>query len=509
MKKIFNKVTIIILLVILQSYILYVMVHKLAIYSPYFYYAFLGISIIAVIAIVNRNFNPSYKIGWIILVMLMPIFGGLFYFLFGRNSGSKKWLAKMKQVNNKFAPYLRQNAQIFDEIEKEDKYIAQQSYYILKWSGYPVYKKTRAKYLKQGEELFAALKKELNKAKHYIFIECFIIEEGEMWNGILDILKAKVKEGIDIRLIYDDLGCAATLPAKYNKKLEEMGIKCQVFNPVMPYPSSKYNNRDHRKLVIIDGHTGFFGGCNIGDEYINKKMKFGYLKDADLMIKGDAVWSLTVMFLQMWNFDKDLSVDAVYENCRPQLYSDEEFTDDGFIQPFADAPLDNENIGESVYLNMINKAKEYIYIYTPYLVIDNEMMIALSLAAQNGVDVRIVTPYIGDKIITHQLTRANYKKLIANQVKIYEYLPGFIHSKVMVSDDDIAVISTINMDFRSFYLHFECAALMYKTEAIKQMKEDYMNTLEVCKQITIEDCLAVKWYIRVFRSILKVLSPLI
>ncbi|MGI5891886.1 MAG: cardiolipin synthase, partial [Bacillota bacterium] len=387
-----------------------------------------------------------------------------------------------------------------------DKNAAQQANYISLCSAFPVYKKTQTTYFKSGQELFESLKQELNKAKHYIFMEYFILEEGLMWNSILEILAQKAKDGLDVRLIYDDAGCIKTLPYKYNEKLEEMGIKCRVFNPLKLYPSFVDNNRDHKKITVIDGHTGFCGGSNLADEYINKKEKYGHWKDADLMLKGDAVWSLTVMFLQGWNFDGNLNEDC--QALRPQQYHEEIYKDDGYVQPFGDMPLDDEIVGEFAYINIINKAQDYVYINTPYLIIDNEMITALTLAAKNGVDVRIVTPYIGDRWYVQMVTRSYYQQLIDDGVKIYEYTPGFIHSKTFISDDNTAIIGAINMDYRSFYLHFESTVWMYKAQAIGQLKNDYLDTLKLCHEITMEDCLSVKWYVRLVRSFLKILAPL-
>ena len=310
--------------------------------------------------------------------------------------------------------------------------------------------------------MFPVLVKELEQAEHYIYIEYFIINDGVMWRTILDILEQKVAQGVDVRLIYDGFGCLTTLPYKYDKFLREKGIQCKVFNPFRPVLNIIQNNRDHRKICVIDGKTGFTGGINLADEYINQKERFGHWKDTAVMLKGDAVWSMTMMFLHMWNVVNGIQTPIDYAAHSPHAYHPEEFEGSGFVQPFTDTPLDGETLGENVYLNIINRAKRYVYICTPYLIIDNEMMTALCLAAKSGVDVRIMTPGVPDKKMVFLLTQSYYAQLIEAGVKIYEYQPGFLHAKSFVCDDEIAVVGTINLDYRSLYLHFEDGVWIYK-----------------------------------------------
>ena len=337
-------------------------------------------------------------------------------------------------------------------------------------------------------------------------MEYFIIDEGVMWNSILEILEEKAKEGVDVRVIYDDMGCIRTLPKKYYKILESKGIKAIAFNKFVPLLSVVMNNRDHRKITVIDGEVGFIGGINLADEYINEKVRFGHWKDASMVMEGQAVWNLTVMFLQLWNFNKEKAED--YEKFRAIKSYETNIESDGYVQPYGDSPLDGETVGEYVYLNIINKARDYVYINTPYLIIDNELVTALTLAAKSGVDVRIVTPHIEDKWYVHMVTRAYYTQLIECGVKIYEYVPGFIHSKTFVCDDEIGVVGTINMDYRSLYLHFECGVWLYKTKSVFEIKEDFLKTLEVCENITLDQCKNIKWSNRVLRAILRVFAPL-
>ncbi|MEG1778081.1 MAG: cardiolipin synthase, partial [Angelakisella sp.] len=365
---------------------------------------------------------------------------------------------------------------------------------------------TETEYLSSGEMKFERMLEELRKAEHFIFLEYFIIQEGVMWNAILEVLCQKAKEGVDVRIIYDDMGCIMTLPYGYDKKLEEMGIKCARFNPFIPILSIRFNNRDHRKICIIDGDIGITGGINLADEYINAIDKHGHWKDTAILLRGAAVWNLTVMFLSMWDYLRDS-----HDDCRlyrPGLYHPLPQANDGYVQPFADSPLDGESVSETVYLNMINKAERYIYITTPYLIIDNEMVVALQTAAKNGVDVRIITPHIADKWYVHAVTRAYYESLVECGVRIYEYTPGFIHAKTYVCDDKYAVVGTINMDYRSLYLHFECGAWLCDSSGVFAVRDDFTKILEVSGEVTLQQCRDVSWVRRLGRGLLKSFAPL-
>lgn len=510
MKKVFeilfSRIIIVAVLIAIQLGILIFAILKLSEQFVYLYGIFVLLSMVVVVYIVSRTDNPSYKLAWVIPVALVPVFGGLLYLLFGGNQMGRKLKKQIDAKYNESIELLEQDTEIIEEIERQDKSIANQVKYIKNFSTYPIYKNTTSEYLSPGEVFYDKLLEELKNAKHYIFMEYFIIHEGIMWNTILEVLEEKVKAGVDVRLIYDDMGCIQTLPRKYNEEMERRGIKCHVFNEVMPIVSAVLNNRDHRKITVIDGHTAFTGGINLADEYINKKVRFGHWKDASLMIKGDAVWNFTVMFLQVWTFSTNEDID--YKKYRPEVNCPEKNNSDGYVQPYGDSPYDEELVGENVYLNIINRAKDYVYINTPYLIIDNELITALTLASKSGVDVRIVTPFIEDKWYAHIVTRAYYSQLIEAGVKIYEYTPGFIHSKTFVADDEIGVVGTINLDYRSLYLHFECGVLLYKTKSVLQIKEDYLNTLELSQQITLEDTKQVKWSNRFIRAILRVFAPL-
>ena len=506
LKLLFHRIFLIGFLIFLQASILIFIIIRFSEYFIYFYSFSLVLSMVVVLWILNNRSNPSYKIAWIIPIFLFPIFGGLFYLLFGGSALTRRQKRRMEQVGDTYIRTLTRNSTVVQSLKEENMNAYHQSHYISEYAYSPIYQNTYSEYYPIGEAQFASMIQELKQAKHYIFLEYFIIREGKMWNTILDILVEKARSGVDVRVIYDDFGCMMTLPYHYPKKLEALGIQCCIFNPFVPILSKKFNNRDHRKITVIDGHTGFIGGINLADEYINAFERFGHWKDSAVMLKGDAVWNLTVMFLSVWDYLKNVQSDfAAY---RPEVYQEEQYQSDGYVQPFDDSPLDHETVGETVYLNLINKAEKYVYITSPYLVIDNEMVQALCIAAKSGIDVRIMTPYIPDKKYVHHLTRSYYQQLIESGVRIYEYTPGFIHAKNYVVDDLYAVVGTINMDYRSLYLHYECAVWLYRTQSVHAVYQDFVETLKLCREVTLEDCKQVKWRTRMLRSVLRLFAPL-
>lgn len=505
-RKLFSRAFLISISIIIQILTLVIIIWRFSNYFLFIDVIFTLVSILVVIKILNGSSNPAYKIAWLIPILTFPVFGGLFYLLVGGNTRKNSLKMKLEAITEKMKESLSQDKNVIDELYSKSTVSANQTKYIERYSLCPVYDNTATEYLTPGEKFFEHLIEELKKAERYIFVEFFIIDQGIMWNTILDILKEKAQQGLDVRVIYDDFGCLFNLPFGYNKTLEEMGIKCCVFNPFKPILSFKHNNRDHRKIVVIDGHTAYTGGINIADEYINAKERFGHWKDSSIFIKGEAVWSLTVMFLSMWNYLR--ATDKNYDNFRPLNYSLGDYKPDGYVQPFNDSPIDNEPVSENVYLNLINQAERYIYIQTPYLIADDKMMSAFRMAAKRGVDVKIITPYIPDKWYVHAVTRSSYEDLLWSGVAIYEYLPGFIHGKTFVVDDKYAVVGTINVDYRSLYLHFECGVWMYDTKSVMQVKEDTINIIKVCKKVTLEETLKVKWYRKLGRSILKIFAPL-
>lgn len=494
------------LAILLQLAALVLMIARFQKYFVYFYGICALLSLLVVIYIINEKSNPGYKIAWIVPILLFPILGGIIYILFGTNSLGRFKKKKMKVIKDTTLKEVPDAKNIEQKIYDDDIDAGNQSHYISRYAFYPPYENTYTEYLPIGEIVYEKMLEELKKAKKYIFLEYFIIEEGIMWNSILDILKDKAKQGVDVRIIYDDMGSIMTLPFNYRKKVEKYGIKCCVFNPFVPVLSSKLNNRDHRKITVIDGHTGFTGGVNLADEYINAYEKHGHWKDSSIMMKGSGVWSLTVMFLTMWDYLHNIKED--FNKFKADPIKLKQIKANGYVQPYCDSPLDSEAVGETVYFNIINKAKKYVYITSPYLIIDNEMVTALETAAKSGLDIRIITPHIADKWFVHAVTRAYYESLLESGVRIYEYTPGFIHSKTFTADDKYATVGTVNMDYRSLYLHFECGTWLYKTDSVLKIKEDFLKTLEKCQEISLESCKNVRWYIKLGRALLRGFAPL-
>lgn len=505
-KLMFSRVAIIGVILLIQVLWLVVLFFNLSEYTIILNRIFQVISIIVVIWLINKRDNPAYKLAWIIPILLFPTLGGPMYLMFGNKKPSKGLRDQLDDSNELTSALLVQEQSVIEEIEKMDKHIAGQTKYISSTVGFPVYKNSIIKYYESGENNFAYYMEELKKAKHFIFMEYFIINENSyMWDTVLHILKEKVKEGVEVRLIYDDVGCITLLPYKYYEKLQKEGIKCVSFNHFKPFLSIAMNNRDHRKITVIDGHTAFTGGWNFADEYINLIDRFGYWKDTGAMIKGEAAWNFTVMFLQMWNLIE--KTDIQYDYYKPRVHHTDEFESYGYVQPFGDSPLDEEIAAENVYLNIINRANDYVYIFTPYLIIDNEMITALCLATKRGVDVVIITPGTPDKKLTFLLTQSYYSQLVDAGVRIYQYSPGFIHAKNIVCDDEVGVVGTINFDYRSLYLHFECGVWMYKTHSIMEMKEDALRTIGLSHLVTKEEC-KKNWFLSMLQSILRVFAPL-
>jgi len=461
-----------------------------------------------VLWIANKRINPSYKLAWTILILSVPLVGAAIYLMFGESRLAKEMEESFAMANRVSQDVMKEQPEDRRALRETDLQINKQSVYLRDYAGFPVYRNTATEYFPIGELLYQRMIEELKKAEHFIFLEYFIINNGEMWQSILDILEEKARAGVDVRLVYDDMGSLNTLPARFYEELRSRGIQCEVFNRFRPMISVVLNNRDHRKIMVIDGHTGFTGGINLSDEYINKKVRFGYWKDTGVMLKGEAVWSFTVMFLRMWSVMKGSTDELLHlERYRAHYYYIEKFEEDGFVQPYSDTPLDHETVGENVYLNIINQAKQYVYIFTPYLIIDNEMMTSLCLAAKSGVDVRIVTPGIPDKKLVFLLTRSYYEQLIDSGVRIYEYTPGFIHAKSFVCDDEVATVGTINMDYRSLYLHFECGVWMYRSKAVMQVKRDALDTFAHSREVTKEYCRNMGT--RLTQSLLRLMAPML
>jgi cardiolipin synthase len=475
--KILNRKVITALIILVQMAWGVSLIYNTAIIFPVLNSFFYVAGFCVVIYIINKENHPSYKIAWIVPIMIFPLFGVLIYLLYANKRPGRYLRKRFEKTEELVTENLKQDDSVAELMPARD---ATRARYLCD-RGYPVCAGTQARYFASGEEMFPYMLAELEKAEHFIFLEYFIIEEGEVWSAILEILKRKAASGVDVRVIYDDMGCVGKLPTGYNFKLESMGIKCTAFNPFVPFISVVMNNRDHRKILVVDGHTSFTGGINLADEYMNIKSPYGYWKDTAVMLHGKATWSLTYMFLQMWNVLRGTKED--FDIYRPERYHTERFEGDGFVQPFSDNPLDDEAISQNVYVDIISQAEKYVYICTPYLVPDYEMINALVRAAKRGVDVRIITPGIPDKKLIYRLTRSYYPVLLKAGVKIYEYAPGFVHAKSIVCDDRITVVGTINMDFRSLYLHFECGVLMTGTGIANTVRDDNLAMMEKCRVV--------------------------
>ena len=460
-----------------------------------------ALSLLIVLYLVRKDENSAYKVGWIALIGILPLLGGALYLAFGNKRPAKRLRLKMQAVEDAHKKDLVQEPGVLEGLDAREQ---GQSRYVAKYGPYPAWQNTRTQYFACGEAMYPQLLADLEKAEKSIFLEFFIVSHGCMWNGIEKILRRKAAQGVDVRLIYDDFGSLLGLPADFIVRMERAHIRCIPFNPVVPLLSLVMNHRDHRKIVVIDGTVAYTGGVNLADEYINAEQRFGYWKDAALRVEGDAAWNFTVMFLNFWNAFRPSETD--YDAFRPMPLVTP--VSDGIVQPYADSPLDRDLVGEMVYLNIINRAQRYLYICTPYLVIDNELMNALTSAAKCGVDVRMITPGVPDKWYVHMVTRSYYAPLLRAGVRVYEYIPGFIHSKTMISDDEYGICGTINLDYRSLYLHHECAVWMHGSSAIGDIKASFLDTLHRCVEITPELYRNRSWIMRLGQSLLRVFAPL-
>ena len=498
MLKAVKRVAIVLLGVILQF--------GFAIMIRLFFYKYLGIitlfysimSVLIVLGILKESTRLSNDLPWIILILIFPIFGTLLLITLGKNYSKNKLLKNIIEYEKKYNKLLVQDEKIEQEIEANNK---DNIKYLINRTNYFVSTNNDITYYDFGEKFYPELLKELKKAEKFIFMEYFIINEGKMWNGILNILKEKASQGVDVRIMYDDMGSIGLLSTNYSKQLAKYGIKCISFNKLSPFRGIFMNNRDHRKMTIIDGKVAFSGGVNLSDEYININSKLGVWKDNGIKIVGDAIWNLTVMFLTMWNANikEDKNISKFKYNFNNK--------NTGYVIPYGVAPLHKDLIGEDVYINIINSAKNYLYIMTPYLIIDTDMVNSLCRASNRGVDVRIVVPGIPDKKIVYTQTTSFFKVLYNNGVKIYKYKKGFVHSKVFLSDNKRAVVGTINMDYRSLYLHFENGIYMEDNKVVKDIYKDFENTFKDCKKLT-ENDVKTGFIKSLWQAILRLFAPL-
>lgn len=491
-----------IFLIALELFLMGYLVFWASYVKGYYLYFYL-LSAAVTIFVLTRNENPSYKVVWIALASIFPTFGGILYLIFGNKKIGHRAERRLQDYINSHLTLSRDVKEMENArrlmTNDEDVRMAN---YIYNMTGLPAYDNTEVYYYPTGEDFFADVFGELEKAEKYIFIEYFIIGKGEIWDKTLDILKRKVKEGVDVRVIYDDMGSINAIPFQYDKTLRQIGIKAYAFNPVKIHVNPRINFRDHRKILSIDGNVCYTGGLNLSDEYANRTIRFGYWKDNAIKLKGDACFSLTRLFLETWlSLTREKEIDLEYY--RPSYKAE----NDGLVQVFGASPFFPVQMGENAYLNIINSAKKYIWIATPYLIPDDKLLSALSMAAESGIDVRIVTPNYPDKVQVHEVTRSNYESLIMSGVKIYEFTPGFVHSKMFLSDDSRAIVGTTNLDYRSFFLHFELSVAFYGSSVLSPIKEDFDKIFSLSKEIKAGDADKISIIRKAFRYFYKLFSP--
>ena len=503
LRLIFSRIGIVAVLILIELSLLVTFYGWLSSYFTWFAALQVVFSIGMVLYLFNCQMDATGKLTWLFLIMLFPIPATILLAFSQKEIGHRAVKARVSQLIRETKELLKQDEEVIFRPELIDSGTDDLCRYINRTGCFPIYGHTAVTYFPLGEDKYAALLRELQKAEQFIFLEYFIIAEGEMWGSVLKILADKAAQGVDVRVMYDGMCEITTLSSDYPQRMEKLGIKCKAFSPLTPFISTHYNYRDHRKILVIDGKTAFNGGVNLADEYINRKSRFGHWKDTAVMLEGDAAASFTLMFLQMWNMTEP---ETSWSPCLipgPRPVSDE-----GFVMPYCDCPLDDDKVGEMVYMDILNRARTYVHIMTPYLILDNELETALKFAAERGIDVRIILPGIPDKKAAYSLAKTHYRSLVRSGVKLYEYTPGFVHAKLFVSDDEKAVVGSINLDYRSLYHHFECATYLYKVPAITQIEEDFLATQEKCAPVTEETIRNEKRFYKMLGGVMKLVAPL-
>lgn len=502
-KIVFSRTVIFVSSVLVQLFILFGIYYVFNEYIGYFYLLFVLLEFTIIVELLNNQSNPMFKMAWIIPILIIPIFGILLYIFFNNQVRTKKISERVDYLDKKYSKNIKQDCFLYEEIYNKNSHIANLVKYMNVYGNYPIYKNTESSYFAFGQDYFDDLIKELKNAKNYIFMEHFIVAHGRLWYNILEILKQKVREGVEVYFMYDGMCAISNLTFDYPEQLEAYGIKCKMFNKIIPVAASIQNNRDHRKITVIDGKIAYTGGINIADEYINEVERFGYWKDTGIKIKGEAVKSFVTMFLTMWNVDEKKS-----GNIQKYLYDYKAITSDGYVMPYSDSPLDKNETGKDVYLDIINTATKYVHITTPYLILDYELLSSIKYAAKRGVEVIIITPHIPDKWYVYTVSRSFYKELLDAGVKIYEYTPGFIHAKMCISDNEEAIVGTMNFDYRSLYMNFENAVYLYKSKTIKAIEDDFEDTLNKCELITNSDEEKYNIIKKIIGKILRLFAPI-
>ncbi|NLL78810.1 MAG: cardiolipin synthase [Clostridiales bacterium] len=501
-KIVFSRIMIIVLLLLLQLGILFAGFEWLGQYMSYVLGSFTTLSVILVIYVINKEDDPAYKLVWMIPLCAFPVFGALLYLFVELDVGGRALKKRLRKNMVESAAYLKTGAATEKHLEEQDREFVNLASYLQRRCYCPAYENTEVTYFSLGEEKFKQLLIDLKSAEKFIFLEYFIIERGEMWDSILGILKEKAAQGVEVKLMYDGMCSLVNLPMRYPEKLKQWGIQVRVFSPIRPLLSTVQNNRDHRKIVSVDGRIAYTGGVNLADEYINRKVRFGHWKDTAIRLEGEGARGLTVMFLQNWNM-----IGLKAEPYEPYVIQNGG-KGQGFVIPFGDAPGDNETVGENVYMDILYNAKRYVHIMTPYLIIDSEMERALVYAAKRGVEVSIILPHIPDKKYAFYIARTYYPILLRAGVKLYEYKPGFVHAKSFVSDDQKAVVGTINLDYRSLYLHFECGVYIYQNPVVQEIEEDYEQTLKQCIEVDMDYYKSINGFSKLAGRVLRLFGPL-
>lgn len=507
-KIVFSRTLIILLMVLLQILVLFVSFHWLGRYFSFIWEGMSFLGAILIIYIINKDEPTEFKLTWIIPICLFPVMGALLYLFVSTNLGGLGLKAQLHAQAERTRGLLSTSPKTQEAVEAQEAYFRGFAHYMEETAGFPVYHHSDAVYYPQGEDKFQALLTELKKAERFIFMEYFIVERGSMWDAVLEILKEKARAGVEVRLMYDGMCSLLLLPYRYPKELARYGIHAKMFAPIIPFLSTTQNNRDHRKIVVIDGKVAFTGGVNLADEYINQKVRFGHWKDTAVKVTGDAVRSFTVLFLQMWNVSEKGQED--YGKYLGGADLKELPQPNGFVIPYGDMPTGKTEVAKTVYESMINNATRYVHIMTPYFIVDREFLDVMRFAAQRGVEVVMILPHIPDKKAVYYVARNFYPELLAAGIKVYEYTPGFIHAKAFAADDNSAVVGTVNLDYRSFYHHFECGAYFYGSSVVRQVEEDFRQTLMKCQEVTMEYYnKEVPLYQKLLGSMIHLFAPLL
>ena len=505
---IFSRLLVIVVLILMQIALWVSIYGWFDEYLPYFSVIISLFTLVMFVYLLNTSMDASAKITWLFLMSLAPIPASIFLAYTKSNLGQRLIQKRVNALTQENLHRITQDEQIMEMLGKDRNGTDDLCRYVAKTGCYPVFQNTEVTYYPLGEDMLKDMLEELSKAEHFMFMEYFIVQEGYMWGRILKILAEKAKAGVDVRVMYDGMCEIALLPHNYPKLMEREGIRCKVFSPLKPFLSTHYNNRDHRKILVIDGKVAFNGGVNLADEYINHVQVYGHWKDTAIRLKGDAVSSFALMFLQMWNMDEKepefekflYPADTMEKRVQGQA--------SGYVMTYADCPLDDEKVGESVYMDIMNRANDYVHIMTPYLILDGELETALKYAAQRGVDVKMILPGIPDKVTAYALAKTHYYELVKADVQIYEYTPGFVHAKVFVSDNEKAVVGTINLDYRSLYHHFECATYLYQTDCVSDIETDFQETIKKCRQVTFETIRREKVWMKILGRFIKLIAPM-